>query len=57
MIFTNICNSWSCKAKTLKDRTKRHINHTVFLLRKICRISQTIFCDRHTDCFIKGLIW
>lgn|GEM_PF-2950728 len=47
MIFTNICNSWHCETKTLKDKLKRHINHTVFLLRKICRSSQIIFCGQH----------
>lgn len=23
MIFTNICNSWHCEAKTLKDKLKK----------------------------------
>lgn len=50
MIFTNICNPWRCEAKTLKDKLKRYINHTVFLLREICRSSQIIFCDRHEIC-------
>ncbi len=50
MIFTKDCNYWDYETRTLKDRTERQTNHTVFLLLGICRSNRIIFCGYDRRC-------